>query len=161
VTYPMADDRRETIELSDQAIYVISVAAELAGVHPQTLRVYERKGLLQPQRTAGNTRRYSERDIEILKRIQELTNEGINLAGVTRVMELEIELDKQRKARERMRARLDDAEAQLREIAAERERMALVPFKDVRRVRRAMKSDAIEQANRRRTFPAPPAGRSS
>ena len=157
----MADDQREPIELSDQAIYVISVAAELAGVHPQTLRVYERKGLLQPQRTAGNTRRYSERDIEILKRIQELTNEGINLAGVTRVMELEIELDKHRKARERMRARLDEAEAQLREIAAERERMALVPFKDVRRVRRAMKSDAIEQANRRRTFPAPPAGRSS
>lgn len=157
----MADDQREPIELSDQAIYVISVAAELAGVHPQTLRVYERKGLLQPQRTAGNTRRYSERDIEILKRIQELTNEGINLAGVMRVMELEIELGKQRKARERMRARLEEVEGQLREIAAERERMALVPFKDVRRVRRAMKSDAIEQANRRRTFPAPPAGRSS
>src|ERR671916_22254 len=88
----MGKDRiRQGSSMSDQAIYVISVAAELAGVHPQTLRVYERKGLLTPQRTAGNTRRYSERDIDRLRRIQELTNEGINLAGVMRIMELEIE----------------------------------------------------------------------
>src|ERR687885_202212 len=75
-----------------EANYVISVAAELAGVHPQTLRVYERKGLVQPQRTQGNSRRYSEEDIELLRRIQELTDEGINLAGVTRILELEQEL---------------------------------------------------------------------
>lgn len=72
-----------------QAIYIISVAAELAGVHPQTLRVYERKGLVNPQRTVGNTRRYSQSDIELLRRIQELTNEGINLAGVIKVLELD------------------------------------------------------------------------
>ncbi len=72
-----------------QAVYVISVAAELAGVHPQTLRIYERKGLLRPERTDGGSRRYSQADIERLQRIQELTAEGLNLAGVTRVLELE------------------------------------------------------------------------
>ena len=72
-----------------QALFVISVAAELAGVHPQTLRIYERKGLVDPARTGGNSRRYSEEDIERLRRIQMLTNEGLNLAGVKRVMELE------------------------------------------------------------------------
>ena len=72
-----------------QALFVISVAAELAGVHPQTLRIYERKGLVDPARTGGNSRRYSEEDIERLRRIQSLTNEGLNLAGVKRVLELE------------------------------------------------------------------------
>ena len=75
-----------------QAVFVISVAAELAGVHPQTLRIYERKGLLDPARTGGGSRRYSELDIERLRRIQELTNDGLNLAGVKRVLELEAEL---------------------------------------------------------------------
>jgi MerR family transcriptional regulator/heat shock protein HspR len=74
-----------------RAVYVISVAAELAGVHPQTLRIYERKGLLEPARTAGGNRRYSEADIERLRRITELTEEGLNLAGVKRVLELEAE----------------------------------------------------------------------
>ena len=77
----MADRRR--------AVYVISVAAELAGVHPQTLRVYERKGLLEPARTRGGSRRYSEKDIDRLMRIQELTAAGINLEGVKRIMDLE------------------------------------------------------------------------
>ena len=72
-----------------RALFVISVAAELAGVHPQTLRIYERKGLVEPARTGGGSRRYSEDDIERLRRIQELTNEGLNLAGVKMVMELE------------------------------------------------------------------------
>ena len=72
-----------------QAVYVISVAAELAGVHPQTLRIYERKGLVDPGRTRGGSRRYSEADIALLRRIQELTNDGLNLAGVKRVLELE------------------------------------------------------------------------
>ena len=72
-----------------RAVFVISVAAELAGVHPQTLRIYERKGLVDPARTGGGSRRYSEADIEQLRRIQELTNEGLNLAGVKRVLELE------------------------------------------------------------------------
>ena len=77
-----------------QAVYVISIAAELAGVHPQTLRIYERKGLLRPARTAGGSRRYSQADVDILIRIQELTNEGLNLAGVQRVLGLEAEVDR-------------------------------------------------------------------
>lgn len=76
----------------DRAVYVISVAAELAGVHPQTLRIYERKGLVEPSRTGGGSRRYSQSDIDLLRRIQELTNEGLNLMGVQRVMELESQL---------------------------------------------------------------------
>lgn len=72
-----------------RAVYVISVAAELAGVHAQTLRIYERKGLVEPARTPGGSRRYSEIDIALLRRIQELTNEGLNLAGVKRVLALE------------------------------------------------------------------------
>ncbi|MCC5951098.1 MAG: MerR family transcriptional regulator [Acidimicrobiia bacterium] len=88
-----------------RALYVISVAAELAGVHPQTLRIYERKGLLQPARTQGGSRRYSEADIEHLRRINELTEMGLNLAGVKRVLELEAEL-------EQLRRELDEARAQ-------------------------------------------------
>lgn len=76
----------------ERALYVISVAAELAGVHPQTLRIYERKGLLSPARTSGRSRRYSERDIALLRRIQDLTNDGVSLAGVHRVLALEDEL---------------------------------------------------------------------
>ncbi|MCL4446682.1 MAG: MerR family transcriptional regulator [Actinobacteria bacterium] len=74
---------------SARAVYVISVAAELAGVHPQTLRVYERKGLLDPSRTQGGSRRFSDRDITKLSRIQQLTSEGLNLEGVRRVLDLE------------------------------------------------------------------------
>jgi MerR family transcriptional regulator/heat shock protein HspR len=72
-----------------KAVYVISVAAELAGVHPQTLRIYERKGLLEPSRTGGGSRRYSDEDIERLRHIQELTCAGLNLEGVRKVIELE------------------------------------------------------------------------
>ena len=73
------------------AVYVISVAAELAGMHPQTLRIYERRGLVLPARTQGGNRRYSDEDIAILRRISELTDEGMNLEGIRRVMHLEIE----------------------------------------------------------------------
>jgi MerR family transcriptional regulator, heat shock protein HspR len=86
-----------------RAVYVISVAAELAGVHPQTLRIYERKGLVDPARTAGGSRRYSEADIDQLRRIQELTNDGLNLAGVQKVMELEAELAALRREVEELR----------------------------------------------------------
>jgi MerR family transcriptional regulator/heat shock protein HspR len=75
-----------------RAVYVISVAAELAGVHPQTLRVYERKGLLEPGRTQGGSRRFSEEDLDRLRHIQALTTAGLNLEGVRRVMELEDEV---------------------------------------------------------------------
>jgi MerR family transcriptional regulator/heat shock protein HspR len=75
-----------------RAVYVISVAAELAGVHPQTLRIYERKGLLDPSRTSGGSRRFSELDLARLRRIQQLTNAGLNLEGAKRVLELEAEI---------------------------------------------------------------------
>ncbi len=78
---------------NSRAVYVISVAAELGGVHPQTLRIYERKGLLDPARTDGGSRRYSEGDIEQLRRIQDLTAAGLNLEGVKRVLALEAEVD--------------------------------------------------------------------
>ncbi len=90
-------NRDESMRRDERAVYVISVAAELAGVHPQTLRIYERKGLLRPKRTSGNSRRYSERDIERLRMIQELTQaEGVNLAGVKRIMQMQRELDRLR-----------------------------------------------------------------
>jgi len=77
-----------------RAVYVISVAAELSGVHPQTLRIYERKGLLEPGRTSGGSRRFSEADLQRLARIQELTQAGLNLEGVKRVLALEAEVDR-------------------------------------------------------------------
>jgi MerR family transcriptional regulator, heat shock protein HspR len=99
-------DRDDGIE--ERAVYVISVAAELAGVHPQTLRIYERKGLVRPQRTSGNTRRYSDRDIDLLKQIQEMTQErGINLAGVKLIIEMQAEL-------RALRAKMRELEEQLR-----------------------------------------------
>jgi MerR family transcriptional regulator/heat shock protein HspR len=91
-----------------RAVFVISVAAELAGVHPQTLRIYERKGLVDPARTSGGSRRYSDADIDQLRRIQELTAEGLNLYGVQRVLELEARV-----------ARLTAELAEVRRAAAE------------------------------------------
>lgn len=141
----------------ESAIYIISVAAELAGVHPQTLRVYERKGLVRPSRTSGNTRRYSEKDIERLRRIQALTNQGINLAGVMRIIELEAEIDRAEARYESAVKEVEDAREQLEAIEEERASMALVPLKDVRRIRRALKVDVIDEAGKRRTFQVPPA----
>jgi MerR family transcriptional regulator/heat shock protein HspR len=89
-----------------RALYIISVAAELAGVHPQTLRIYERKGLIEPSRTEGRSRRYSDRDIALLQRIQELTNEGVSLAGVRKILDLEAEA-------ERLRQRIEALDAAL------------------------------------------------
>ena len=107
------------------AVYVISVAAELAGVHPQTLRIYERKGLLEPARTSGGNRRYSDIDIALLLRIQELTNEGLNLAGVQRVLELERE---NRDLRRQLADVEDRARAQVAEVER-RHRADLVPVR--------------------------------
>ncbi|MEA2509393.1 MAG: MerR family transcriptional regulator, heat shock protein HspR [Actinomycetota bacterium] len=139
--------------VNEQANYVISVAAELAGVHPQTLRVYERKGLVQPQRTQGNSRRYSEQDIEQLRRIQELTEEGINLAGVTRILQLETDLNRAKARYERAVLQLQAVQQQLQVVST---RSSLVPLRDVRRIRRAMKSDALDSAGKPRVFVAPP-----
>jgi MerR family transcriptional regulator/heat shock protein HspR len=99
------------MERDARALYVISVAAELAGVHPQTLRIYERKGLIEPQRTQGRSRRYSERDIALLRHIQELTQAGVGLAGVERILELEETLS-------RAHDRIAELEAQVVAAAA-------------------------------------------
>jgi MerR family transcriptional regulator/heat shock protein HspR len=111
----MASDRNPR---SGRAVYVISVAAELAGVHPQTLRIYERKGLVEPARTDGGSRRYSDDDVAMLQRIQELTNDGLNLAGVKRVLEMEAELARVRaelvEVRRRAAEAIDDAHRQHR-----------------------------------------------
>jgi MerR family transcriptional regulator/heat shock protein HspR len=103
----------------ERAVYVISVAAELAGMHPQTLRIYERRGLLSPKRTAGNSRRYSERDIERLRAIQELTQRlGINLAGVKLIMQMQERLERMQRRVDRLENELTDA---LRTESAERD----------------------------------------
>lgn len=102
----MAERTDRALPPDERAVYIISVAAELAGVHPQTLRIYERKGLVRPQRTRGNTRRYSQADVERLQAIQALTVGGVNLAGVKMVMELRGEM-------ERMRRRIAELQAQL------------------------------------------------
>jgi MerR family transcriptional regulator, heat shock protein HspR len=100
---------RDTREQPTRAVYVISVAAELAGVHPQTLRLYERRGLVDPSRTDGGNRRYSQRDIEQLRRIQELTTAGLNLEGVRRVLELEADVARLQAEIERITAEAKDA----------------------------------------------------
>lgn len=92
-----------------RAVYVISVAAELAGMHPQTLRFYERKGLVEPSRTGGGNRRYSEADIDRLRHIAALTASGLNLEGAKRILELEAELERVRTELERVRAEARDA----------------------------------------------------
>jgi MerR family transcriptional regulator, heat shock protein HspR len=107
----MTEAERQRNARERRAVYVISVAAELAGVHPQTLRIYERKGLLDPARTEGGSRRYSDVDIKQLQRIQELTSAGLNLEGVKRVMELEAEVAALRAELDRLRAEAQEAVA--------------------------------------------------
>ena len=93
-----------------KAVFVISVAAELAGMHPQTLRIYERKGLLEPFRTPGGTRRYSQEDIERLQLIQDLTSQGLNLEGVKQVLALQEENRRLKRKLDRLRDKLEDLE---------------------------------------------------
>ncbi len=92
-----------------QAVYVISVAAELAGMHPQTLRIYERRGLVRPARTSGGNRRYSDHDIARLRRIAELASQGMNLEGIRHVMSLEEEVIRLRREVEQLKAELATA----------------------------------------------------
>jgi MerR family transcriptional regulator, heat shock protein HspR len=113
-----------------RGVYMISVAAELAGMHPQTLRIYETRGLITPKRSPKNTRLYSEDDVERLRRIQELTGElGMNLAGVEKVFELEQEIERMRR---RMRAFERQAERAQQELRAE-----------IDRVRRSVKRELV------------------
>ncbi len=103
----MVSDERE------RPVFVISVAAELAGMHPQTLRMYERRGLLRPQRSAKNARRYSQVDVERLRRIQELGQSGLNLAGVQRVLAMEAQMTAMQCELERLRDNLAQAAAEI------------------------------------------------
>jgi MerR family transcriptional regulator, heat shock protein HspR len=147
----MAAQRRTThVKVtSDRGVFMISVAAELAGMHPQTLRMYEARGLITPQRSPKGTRRYSQEDVDRLRRIQEMTAElGMNLAGVERVFELEEQLAR---ATDRLAAMEREAEKLREEMEAELERVrrsfraevvpyrppsdALVPRKDLRSFR--------------------------
>jgi MerR family transcriptional regulator/heat shock protein HspR len=107
---PTSSDATANEQARERALYIISVAAELAGVHPQTLRIYERKGLIEPSRTVGRSRRYSDRDIALLARIQELTNDGVSLAGVRRILELEAALEQANAEIEAVRVALARAE---------------------------------------------------
>ena len=114
----------------DQGVYMISVAAELAGMHPQTLRIYESRGLIAPKRSPKNTRLYSQDDVERLRRIQELTSElGMNLAGVEKVFELEAEI-------ERMRRRMRNLERQTERVQKEL-------GEELERVRRSFKRELV------------------
>lgn len=123
-----------------QAVYVISVAAELAGVHPQTLRIYERKGLVTPARSGGGSRRYSQADIDHLRRIQELTNEGLNLAGVQRVLDLERRINRLEKQLEATRVAaaeaIDDTHRQYRRELVPVQSGSLVLYRNQSRGRR-------------------------
>lgn len=125
-----------------RAVFVISVAAELAGMHPQTLRIYERKGLIDPYRTPGGTRRYSQEDIERLRLISELTGQGLNLEGVKQVLELQDEVRRLRDKVEEMEKRIDAvnaaAERQLREVHRSYRREIVV------------RSDVLPEVRRRR-----------
>ena len=119
---------------NERAVYVISVAAELAGVHPQTLRIYERKGLLRPMRTEGRGRRYSDRDVEHVRLIQSLTQErGVNLAGVEMVVALTRQLEETREHLRKMEAELVAAERRMRD--------------EIERVRRSHRADLVPLRN--------------
>jgi MerR family transcriptional regulator/heat shock protein HspR len=96
----------------DQGVFMISVAAELAEMHPQTLRMYEQRGLIAPKRSPKNTRLYSQRDVERLRRIQQMTAEGLNLAGVETVLALEAQVQRLRGETERLRRRLEELETE-------------------------------------------------
>ena len=122
---------------TSRAVYVISVAAELAGVHPQTLRIYERRGLLDPARTTGGSRRYSEQDIARLRRIQDLTNAGVNLEGVRRILELEARLT-------RLQIEFDGLR---REAAAEIDRVRRQAAADVELTHRQYRRDLVPVRN--------------
>lgn len=110
----MAASRRSRVEISiddERGVFMISVAAELAHMHPQTLRIYEARGLIRPKRSPKNTRLYSQRDVELLRRIQRMTSEeGLNLAGVETVLALEQRVEKLRRELEQMRQRTKELE---------------------------------------------------
>jgi MerR family transcriptional regulator, heat shock protein HspR len=131
----MSDERRRTVSRStvrvtvaeDRGVFMISVAAELAEMHPQTLRMYEARGLIEPQRSPKGTRLYSHADVERLRKIQHMTTEfGLNLAGVEKVMELEDTLDRKQTQLEQARRKVDELEARAETLTKEIERLEAV-----------------------------------
>jgi MerR family transcriptional regulator/heat shock protein HspR len=112
----------------ERPLYMISVAADLAGMHPQTLRVYESKGLVTPKRSGGNTRLYSPADIEQLELISQLTNEGINLAGVMRILDMQSRLDRRDERIERLEHRLRVLAERLHELELRNQITAMVRY---------------------------------
>ena len=137
----MAEEReeRQAAQGDERGVYIISVVAELLGMHPQTLRIYERKGLLHPARTAGNTRRYSERDLTRLRTIQRLSqDEGVNLAGVRMIVEMQNHLEQLRAQMEEMARRLEDAQRRTQQEVQQvhrQYRADIVPFAEMNRLR--------------------------
>ncbi|MFN2590817.1 MAG: heat shock protein transcriptional repressor HspR [Actinomycetota bacterium] len=131
-----ADGDERMDDGDERGVYIISVAAELVGVHPQTLRIYERKGLLSPSRTSGNTRRYSDRDIRRLRTIQRLTQEGVSLAGVQMILEME--------------NRLDEMQRRMREVTAEAERARRRAIEEMESVRRENRAEIVPLSEVRR-----------
>lgn len=112
----------------NRPLYMISVAAELTGMHPQTLRIYESKGLLNPQRSSGNTRLYSQADIERLDLIGRLTDEGVNLSGVIRILDMKERLEAKEEELEDLRSKLKELEDQVHELKIRETITALAPY---------------------------------
>lgn len=123
----------------NRPVYMISVAAQLAGVHPQTLRAYEQKGLVTPKRTSGNTRMYSQADIERLELINELTGEGINLAGVIRILDLQGRLEERDEELDSLHRRLRKLADRVHELETRESVTALVRASDIPPVVRRLK----------------------
>lgn len=116
-----------TQDARSKPLYMISVAAELTGMHPQTLRVYESKGLVNPKRSGGNTRLYSQADIERLELINQLTDEGINLAGVVRILDMKERMDAREAEISALQEKLRRAEDELHELRMQKRITALAP----------------------------------
>ena len=130
---------------SDRGVFMISVAAELAEMHPQTLRMYEARGLIEPQRSPKGTRLYSQEDVEKLRRIQEMTNElGLNLAGVERVLELEEKLLRAQARVDAMERRAEELKAEVERLTATRDQLRgeLVPLQHTTALVRAKDLEA-------------------
>ena len=146
----MSARRRVTARVTvdqERGVFMISVAAELADMHPQTLRMYEARGLIEPKRSPKGTRLYSQEDVELLRRIQAMTNElGLNLAGVERVLDLEAKLERAQAKVDALERRADELKTEVEKLMAARDKLrgelvplkhtgALVPAKDLERFR--------------------------
>ena len=123
-----SDENRKSRESRNKPLYMISVAAELTGMHPQTLRVYEQKGLVNPGRSRGNTRLYSRADIDRLNLVAKLTDEGINLAGVVRILDMQERAQEREREIDELRARLRELEDDLHELRLREKITALARY---------------------------------